>query len=126
VIVAFLAVAAARADALPDCFKVPNATQAQLNDCAYRQYQEADRALNVQWRKTAEAARGVDRATYPRLLNGQRAWLRYREETCRWGKDTFSGTIAPMNYFDCMEDITRNRTEELKMLSTSPNSGEPL
>ena len=125
-IVALLAVAAVPSDALPVCFKDPDATQVQLNDCAYRQYQEADRALNVQWRKTAEAARSADRATYPLLLNGQRAWLRYREETCRWVKDTFGGTIAPMNYFDCMEDITRKRTEELKMLATSPNSGEPL
>ena len=74
----------------------------------------------------AEAARRTHKASYPRLLNGQRAWLRYRDETCGWVKDTFGGTIAAMNYFDCMEDMTRKRTEELKMLATNPNSGEPL
>jgi uncharacterized protein YecT (DUF1311 family) len=103
-----------------------------LNDCAYRQYQEADRALNMQWRMTAEAARRLDndvasseKPAFDHLLRGQRAWLTYRDETCAWVR-AGSGSIAPMNFFDCMARMTNARTEELKLLALAPNSGEPL
>jgi uncharacterized protein YecT (DUF1311 family) len=131
-IFAFLAVAAAPADERPDCFNDPTATQAQLNDCAYQQYREADRALNVQWHKTTEAARRLDKnlassekPAFDHLLRGQRAWLTYRDETCVWVR-AGDGSIAPMNFYNCMAGMTNARTEELKSLALAPNSGEPL
>jgi len=120
------AAAAFQAAPQPDCFQVPNATQAQLNDCAHQQYQHADRALNAQWRKTSNAARRIDKSAFARLLKGQRAWLIYRSETCGWVGDVFGGSIAPLNYYNCMTDMTETRTKELKLLSVNPNSGEPL
>ena len=126
-----LAASAIQAEPLPECFKNA-ATQWQLNECAYHQYQRADRALNVQWRKTADAARRVDKNMAPfekpafdHLLKGQRAWLTYREETCRWVR-AGGGSIAPMNFYNCMAEMTNARTLELKSLAVSPNSGEPL
>ena len=124
IIVLFFA-SAVQAAPKADCRETAS-TSYELSECAHQHYLEADRALNVQWRTTAVAAQRLNKAAYPRLLNGQRAWLRYRDETCGWVKDAFGGTIAAMNFFDCMEDITRKRTEELKMLATNPNSGEQL
>ena len=124
--------AALQTDPLIDCTQAPF-SQAELNECFHKRYQQADRALNAQWPKTVEAARRLDKAmaelrkpAFDRLLNAQRAWLRYRDETCGWVHDGFGGSIAPMNYYACLADMTVARTKELELLSLNPNSGEPL
>jgi uncharacterized protein YecT (DUF1311 family) len=122
----FVAVSVAATDPQPDCLQNPNATQGDLNDCAHQQFERADRALNVQWRKTSDAARRTDKSTFDRLLKGQRAWLTYRSETCGWVGDTFGGSIGPLNYYLCMAGMTEARTKELESLAVNPNSGEPL
>ena len=112
-------------------------SQRDLNECAYKQFLEADRALNQQWGKTADVARRVDKKmasfrksmrskpAFPRLLKGQRAWLTYREETCGWVRDSNDGSMVPMLHYFCMADVTKARTEELRTLSMSPVRDEP-
>jgi uncharacterized protein YecT (DUF1311 family) len=132
VIVLLLAAAAVQAGLIPDCKKGPHATQAKLNECGHESYLRADRALNLQWGKTIAAARRLDRHTsgfekpaLDHLLLGQRAWLTYRLETCTWVR-AGGGSIAPLNFWNCMTDMTKGRTEELKQLALDPNSGEPI
>jgi len=95
-------------------------------------YLRADRAMNIQWRKTAAAAHRLDKDSagseapaFDPLLKGQRAWLTYRVETCTWVR-AGGGSIAPLNFWNCMTDMTSDRTKQLKQLSLDPNSGEPF
>ena len=111
-------------------------SQRELNECAAGFYRQADRELNVQWTKTLATLRRHDKAmsewpsyrgaSADTLLNAQRAWLMYREQSCETSARISAGTIAPMNYYVCMFGMTRARTEELRALTINPNSDEPL
>jgi uncharacterized protein YecT (DUF1311 family) len=111
-------------------------SQSELNVCAADFYKRADQELNVQWQKTVAVLRHNDKelskwpsyggASVDTLLKAQRAWLVYREQSCQTISRISGGTIAPMNYFVCMFDMTRTRTAELKALTLNPNSDEPL
>src|SRR5438067_6444687 len=122
----FVLAAAAAAQPEPNCA----GTQEELNECAQRDFKQADRALNVQWQKLVVAARRKDRTlvhdrhdppAFEHLLKGQRAWLTYRDETCAWVQTAFGGSIAPMNSWVCMTDMTNARTKELERLARDPN-----
>ena len=111
-------------------------TQPAMTGCANAAYKRADARLNVQWAKTAAAFKRVDQFNkesgreadaFDNLLKGQRAWLTYRQATCRaQGLVNAGGTIAGMNELLCLASITGVRTKELFELSQNPNSDEPL
>jgi uncharacterized protein YecT (DUF1311 family) len=92
----------------------PASSENKLSECAHQNYLDADRALNIQWRRTAAVVRPLDATAFTHLLNAQRAWMRYRDETCGGLKAFLSGATADHNYFDCMEAMTEERTAELK------------
>ena len=103
--------------------------QGALTACANAAYNRADHGLNVQWAKTAEAFKRHDKVSsgsseepaFPLLLKAQRAWLAYRNATCR-SVSLDNGSISPMNFALCMERITKLRTAELLELSHNPNN----
>ena len=111
-------------------------SQHQMNDCAARFFHEADAQLNSQWRKTLALLRKSDKemAGFPgvagpsvdTLLKAQRAWLVYREQSCETINRISGGTIGTLNYFICMDSLTRARTKELEVLTRNPNNDEPL
>jgi uncharacterized protein YecT (DUF1311 family) len=126
VIILLLSAAMIQFDA-GDC-RHEGGSQRDLNECAYKQFVESDRALNQQWRRTSAMARRVDKElnrlqmkpALPRLVKGQRAWVTYRDETCGWVRDSNDGSMVPMLHYFCMADVTKARTEELRTLSMSP------
>lgn len=110
-------------------------TQNDLNYCAHQDYMEADAALNAQWSLTAEEMRRMDRETeedrmewddrpgyFDSLLEGQRAWLGYRDAHCRsegyWAR---GGSMEPMLVSGCLAALTRMRTEQLRELAIYPD-----
>lgn len=112
-------------------------TQHAMNRCAAMDYQDADRALNEQWDRTAEAMRERDRAMadYPddrpghfaTLLDGQRAWLQLRDAHCRLeGFDARGGSMEPMLVSGCLARMTEARTRALQRLTVNQISGEPM
>ena len=111
-------------------------SQQQLNECAAQFFREADAQLNLQWRKTLAILRKSDKemAGFPgvagpsvnTLIKAQRAWLIYREQSCETISRISGGTIGTLNYFVCMDSLTRDRTKELEVLTRNPNSDEPL
>src|SRR5215213_9843999 len=67
-------------------------SQTAMNACADAAYKRADARLNARWAKTAAAFKRLDEdnkgtpwptKAFDSLLEGQRAWLTYREATCR-------------------------------------------
>jgi uncharacterized protein YecT (DUF1311 family) len=111
-------------------------TQSAMTHCASAAFERADARMSAQWAKTAAAFKRVDRDSratpwptkaFDSLLQGQRAWLTYRDATCRAvGLVNAGGSIAPMNELLCRAGITDLRTKELSERSRNPNSDEPL
>ena len=112
-------------------------TQADLNRRSAGGYQAADAALNAEYRRamTHMAAEDKGRAddlrrgfvkpdgdpTYQAaLLASQRAWLAYRDRQCTLAGFEFrGGSASSMARGQCLTDLTRARTAELRQIQTS-------
>ena len=101
--------------------------QLEMNMCAYRDFERADAAMNVQWRTVVvamrEADRGVDRKNdqqplhYDTLLAAQRAWLTFRDQHCTLASfEARGGSMQPMLVSGCKVELTRARTKQLRDL----------
>ena len=91
-------------------------SQQAMNRCAGESYERADKALNAQWAKVLEAY-GDDAEAKKLLLDGQRAWLTYRDTQCALAAfDSRGGSIWPLINSGCLADLTRKRTAELVSL----------
>ena len=119
---------AGAAEAADECDD-PQAQQL-MNLCAARDFESVDAALNEQWEltvavmKEADAERGRDDAQagyYDTLLEGQRAWLRYRDAQCL--SESFEargGSMQPMLELHCKTYMTELRTQQLRLLVSGP------
>ncbi len=105
-----------------DCNDAGNT--AEMNECADRAYQKADKALNAAYKQTLEYIRAhggdekpYDAASWEKALkDAQRAWIAYRDAECKelvaieWTGG--SGTSAAVT--GCMTELTEQRTKMLK------------
>ena len=97
------------------CYQADYSQQA-MNRCAGDAFQRADEALNAQWAKIL-AGYGDDPETRKLLLDGQRAWLKYRDAHCKLAaSDSIGGSMWLMLNSGCLASLTRQRTQELKAL----------
>jgi len=89
-------------------------SQMGMNRCAGEAFQRADAALNAEWAKVMAAYKG-DKDAEKLLLDGQRAWLKYRDAQCQMAAyDSIGGSIWPLINSGCLADLTRRRTRELQ------------
>jgi uncharacterized protein YecT (DUF1311 family) len=87
-------------------------TQSEMNQCAGKDYQAADAVLNQVYPRLAAM---LDTDEKAQLKDAQTAWLKYRDANCDFVADQFKGgTIRPMIYANCLADMTRKRTIELR------------
>src|SRR5687767_11940624 len=82
-----------------DCFEKAT-TQLESNDCAARQYQEADAELNRVYKAILEKHK-EDKLFVEKLRAAQRAWLTYRDAEIEAkyphaGEAHYYGSIFPM------------------------------
>ena len=100
-------------------------TQSDMTSCAEARYDEADKGLNAQYKKTRAAMVAIDKdldadmkGAEQALLKAQRAWITYRDAQCEnYGFQARGGTMEPMLVAGCLADLTDLRTKELKELS---------
>ncbi|WP_075289567.1 lysozyme inhibitor LprI family protein [Pararhizobium arenae] len=100
-------------------------TQMEINICASRDYEAADKELNAQWAKTRKVMVDWDaeleeqnKGAVDSLMKAQRAWIEYRDGQCdAVGYSVWGGTMYPAVVAGCLADLTRKRTEELKDLA---------
>lgn len=98
-------------------------TQQDLNRCVERSWLAADAELNAIWPKARDVARAIDadlptaqKGVWQALLDGQRAWITYRDKTCEAeGGPMRGGTAEPLLVFTCRERLTRERIDGLEM-----------
>ncbi|OJF97820.1 lysozyme inhibitor LprI family protein [Pararhizobium antarcticum] len=100
-------------------------TQFELNYCANREYEAADKVLNATYKMVMAHMVGVDKAmagSDPSLVGAadalkkaQRAWIGYRDGQCVLsGFSARGGSMEPMLVSGCLADLTTRRTAELK------------
>lgn len=104
----------------PNC----NAPQTQLdmNVCAQRAWKAADGDLALAYGLALAFMKQRDDDLQSNLSGGvnalraaQRAWLSFRDANCKWhGFAVRGGSMEPMVVANCLEKMTRDRTEELR------------
>jgi uncharacterized protein YecT (DUF1311 family) len=97
------------------CYK-RDESQMGMNMCAGEAYERADKALNAEWQKVVDRY-GGDGEAKALLLDGQRAWIKYRDAQCEIAAfDNRGGSIWPLINSGCLAELTRRRTAELAAL----------
>ncbi|GMN01711.1 lysozyme inhibitor LprI family protein [Erythrobacter sp. MTPC3] len=105
--------------------------QQEMNICAMTEYRAADANLNAQWKITSSKMKARDDGWTPdwddrpgyfaSLLEGQRAWIAYRDAHCRTdGYAARGGSLEPLLVSTCKTTLTKARTEELRALADGP------
>ncbi|MBY3445061.1 MULTISPECIES: lysozyme inhibitor LprI family protein [Rhizobium] len=99
-------------------------TQSDMTSCEAARHEAADKALNVQYKKTRAVLAAIDKdldgdmkGAEQALVKAQRAWIDYRDAECdAFGFQARGGTMEPMLVAGCLANITDKRTKELKEL----------
>jgi uncharacterized protein YecT (DUF1311 family) len=87
-------------------------SQAEMNNCAGREYKAADVALNQVYRQLVSMLNDEEKS---QIKEAQTAWLKYRDTNCDFVADQYKGgSMRPMILGYCLAEMTRNRTTELK------------
>lgn len=119
-----LSLMAARGASAEDLDCTSPTTQTDMTLCERARQDEADKALNVQYKKTRAAMIAIDgdqdddmKGAEKALLTAQRAWIAYRDAQCEAaGFQARGGTMEPMLVAGCIAGVTDARTRELKAL----------
>ena len=99
-------------------------TQIEMNICSGMELEAADVELNAIWplaRKTndayAEYLPEERKSDVKSLLKAQRAWITFRDAHCTSvALPNTGGSIYALIYNNCREDLTRQRTKQLREL----------
>ncbi|MGH1331669.1 MAG: lysozyme inhibitor LprI family protein [Paracoccaceae bacterium] len=99
-------------------------TQRDMLYCADQAYKAADGDLNFDYQTARDYFRRVDsdlpknmRGAADALLEAQRAWIPYRDAACRTeGFMARGGSMEPLIVTMCLENLTRQRSEDLRAL----------
>ncbi|MEO1404355.1 MAG: lysozyme inhibitor LprI family protein [Cyanobacteria bacterium J06635_1] len=87
-------------------------TQQAMNQCAQQNYQQSDQALNVMYNSLKDSLDGV---AADNLVTAEKAWLEFRDGNCDFERSQFEGgSMAPLIYASCLEQLTDERIEELQ------------
>jgi uncharacterized protein YecT (DUF1311 family) len=98
--------------------------QAEMNQCAARDFAQADAELNRLWREVIAAARANDREvnrefdqqpTHEETLRrAQRAWVTFRDAHCEHESfEARGGSMQSMLYEGCRAALTQERIRQL-------------
>ncbi|MEE9986485.1 MAG: lysozyme inhibitor LprI family protein [Agrobacterium pusense] len=107
----------------PNC-KEPQ-TQADMTICAGKDYERADKKLNVEYQKLRKLLTERDKAAdadgkgaTDALVTAQRNWVAFRDANCALsGFQARGGSMEPMLISSCLADMSGKRAEELKALT---------
>jgi uncharacterized protein YecT (DUF1311 family) len=94
-----------------NCSDSSNLNQSQINECAYRFYQNEDKKLNQAYKKLLPK---LSASRKQKLINAQQAWIKFRDTSCDFERsEVEGGSMSPTVYYGCMESLTKQRTKEL-------------
>jgi len=86
-------------------------TQIEINDCEGQKFKKADAALNAVYAKLAAKVSAAGKA---KLVEAQRAWVKYRDAQCAFETlGTIDGSIHPLEVAQCETGLTKEQTRRL-------------
>lgn len=96
--------------------------QADLNQCAYQDWEEADGRLNDIYQEVVAAYTEIDSylsedmgSAVETLREAQRAWVTFRDKTCEAeGFAMRGGSAEPLLVYGCMRVLTEERIGHLE------------
>ena len=98
-------------------------TQREMNAQAAKEYEAADATLNKVYKQVMSK---LGKQSQTNLRTKQRAWIKYRDKEAQEVADeNRGGTIAPMEYYLRLTELTELRIEELKKLTGGSASAAP-
>jgi uncharacterized protein YecT (DUF1311 family) len=87
-------------------------SNAEYKECAYREYQAADRKLNQVYKPIFSSLTGKHRQ---QLVNAQSNWIKFRDANCDFEVyQTRGGSVSSGFLSTCLERMTWSRTRELQ------------
>lgn len=88
-------------------------TQRDMNICASRDAEVADRRLNQVYKQLQ--AKVSDSQSKKELIDAETAWIKFRDRDCRFAAGlNRGGSIASMIQSQCVANLTRQRTKQLE------------
>lgn len=91
-----------------------SSNQMELNQCAAKAFEAADRELNANFRDIQRRL-GKDADTRRLLVEAQRAWILFRDAECTFQTSgAAQGSIFPLVFADCKTALTNDRTRQLR------------
>ena len=101
--------AAVQAD---DCANA--STQGAMNECAAKQYKQADSQLNALYKQINSRLQD-NPDSKKRLVSAQRAWVAFRDAECSFAASGVEGgSVYPMIYSGCLAELTEKRVAAFK------------
>jgi uncharacterized protein YecT (DUF1311 family) len=102
-------------------------TNAEMIECAGKDYRAADTLMSQAWiaaaalmkQRDREQSGGADKRPgyFAVLLESQRAWLRFRDAQCTTqGYVARGGSMEPLLVLSCKEELTKTRARQLRSL----------
>ena len=85
-------------------------TQADMNNCAAREYKRHDAAMNGLYEQLLAKLNQRQRS---QLQEAESAWIVYRDKQCAFQTGSAAGSIRPLIQYDCLDEKTNVHTAEL-------------
>lgn len=97
----------------------PDGNQMELNQCAWDDYQKADKKLNDTWKKLMAKFK-TDKTATAKLKAAQKAWIAFRDAeveamfACEPNEVPCWGSMEPMLRNGELQSMTEERTKRLQ------------
>ena len=83
-----------------------------MNETAYASYKKADAELNKVYKKLMAILSQNEKTL---LIQAEKDWVKFRDSHCEFEASQYEGgTIQPLIYSTCLEELTRKRIAEIK------------
>ena len=91
-----------------------SATNLEWGECGEALLDRLEAALNTAWRG---AKASIDQQTQKDLLAEQRAWLKFRDSSCRfWANGSYGRDGQVLYFIQCRAEITKTRISDLNKI----------
>ncbi|MFV8331999.1 lysozyme inhibitor LprI family protein [Flavobacterium sp. GSP14] len=87
-------------------------TQLEMNKAADAKYKKADVELNKVYKKLISILNQSEKLL---LIQAEKDWVKFRDSSCKFESSQYEGgSIKPLIYSTCLEELTRKRILEIK------------